>query len=521
MKILLVRTYHTTHGEKLSNKENQFKYRRVGESLALGYLSAVLESNGYKVTVIDAVLQNLSHSELIDKINSESFDILGMTTNVYIEVQNNLKVLEDIVKRENSIILLGGHVASFVAKNLLEANAKIDLIIKHEGELTLNRLVERIENQLNWKDLDGICYLEGSSFIENCNVSGVDDLNELPYPKRTTIKYLKDKNKLVNVATSRGCYGRCSFCSVRAFNEVNNRPWRGRSAKNVVDELEMIFSTYGHRNFLFVDDNFAGPGKNGIDRMKRIANEIISRGLKIKFATNFRANDVIRARDIIPLLKQAGLTYVFIGTESGSQGQLDFFKKGTSVEENILATEILVNENIGITQGLILFDYRITLDELRENLNYAMRTEGVNAGKVCSKLLIYHGTGLYKSNRPSYMDYSFDEPITPEFDDPNVKRVFEIASDTILWGSEFYNYIEDLFWDSYFRYDSIPTTELKDLNEEVNSKLLNYILKLTELVPNNNVEQIAWLNDEISSYLFNRYDDVKNEGGKYACVVQE
>ncbi|MFT9494144.1 B12-binding domain-containing radical SAM protein [Anaerosolibacter sp.] len=517
MKILLVRPYHTLHGDKLAKEEDTLKYRRVGESLALGYLSSYLIHNGFNVDTVDCVLENLSFGEIKDIIENNNYDIIGFSTNVYIELQNALKILQSS-NSGNAFIVFGGHVATFVDDKLLEKSSKINCIVRNEGEETLLEIVKAIKDKKEWKTIEGISYYENNQVIRNTSRSAIENLDLLPYPTRRTASFLKNKDALVNLCTSKGCYGNCSFCSVKAFNSISKHPWRGRSPENVVSEIEKIIEEHNFNKFLFVDDNYLGPGTRGIERIKTIANMLIEKKIKIKYATNFRVNDVIRCEDIIPLLKESGLSFVFIGTESGAQGQLDFLNKHITVEENKKAVDILYKHHIGVTQGLILFDYRITLNELKKNLQYVRETKGVNAGKICSYLLIYHGTKLFDSNQSLYGDLSFSEPISPVFQDKMIKKIYSTVSETLLWGAQLFNLIEDLYWDYAFKYETNTPDWLEQFNDDINAHVIDFIEQVIKYYDNEDTSTIGELdalNRDIITYLLSKYNllkrSIKNE----------
>ena len=507
MKILLLRPNHTEHGTHAENHEDEFKYRRTGESLALGYLAASLEKDGHIVKILDGVLDNLSNSDIINFINESDFDIIGFSTNVYIELNNNLNIINNCEKLKNIFVVIGGHVASFVDKEIIKENENINCIMRYEGEEIFCELARAIENGDDWRKIDSITYFDKKVIRNNPRINVNINLDELPFPRRDTITKLQNKESLVNVCTSRGCYGICSFCSVKAFYNHKKSRWHGRSPDNVVQEIENIVKEYGFKNFLFVDDNYVGPGINGINRIDKIADLLIEKNLNIKYATNFRATDVIRCEKILPKLKKSGLRYVFLGTESGNQKQLDFFIKKTTVEQNEKAVNLLDKNGIGITQGVILFDYRISFEEIIENLDYLARTKGVNAGKFNSRLLIYHGTELYEKVS-NLNKYSFYEPIDIPFENKLVEKVYNIIDDTLSWGAEWCNDIEDLYWDCAFKYDIEVPESLEQFNFDINKKIIKYIKDIIYCIKNN----ISYddVNTNMQKWVINNYTEVQN-----------
>lgn len=98
--------------------------------------------------------------------------------------------------------------------------------------------------------------------------------------------------------------------------------------------------------------------------------------IKINFNIHGRSNNIIKNHDLIKELKILGLIEVFIGIESGSDKMLKYFKKGTSVDMNKKAVNILKNNNIKIQASFISGfpvetkeDIKLTEQFIKENLS--------------------------------------------------------------------------------------------------------------------------------------------------------
>jgi len=63
-------------------------------------------------------------------------------------------------------------------------------------------------------------------------------------------------------------------------------------------------------------------------------------GFDQPFACQSRADIVCRNEEMVALMREAGLSLLFIGFESGNQRILNFLRKGTKVEDNYRAAEI-------------------------------------------------------------------------------------------------------------------------------------------------------------------------------------
>jgi len=123
--------------------------------------------------------------------------------------------------------------------------------------------------------------------------------------------------------TSRGCTGRCTFCSSRNFFEGTVRY---RSADSVLEELEEIRHA-GFREVFFRDELFTGDRK----RLATLCDEIPRRvpGLEWICSTRVDRIDAESAKR----RKDAGCHLVRMGVESGSQAVLDRIRQGISVDQ--------------------------------------------------------------------------------------------------------------------------------------------------------------------------------------------
>jgi hypothetical protein len=94
-------------------------------------------------------------------------------------------------------------------------------------------------------------------------------------------------------------------------------------------------------------------------------------------------------------MKAAGLYYVYMGLESGSEEGLTTLNKDITVEENLRAVDILKSLGLVYEFGFMLFDPSTTFDSVRDNVAFLRRIAGDgSASAAFCRMLPYDGTPI-------------------------------------------------------------------------------------------------------------------------------
>ena len=355
-----------------------------------------------------------------------------------------------------SLICVGGHLATFSYREILaDFPDLVNVVVLGEGEHTIVELTAAVKEKNDYQAVRGIAYFDGCQVVTTAARPVERAIDSFPFPIMPERKDWAKRTIPLFITSSRGCYGRCSFCRSLLVNER----WRSRSPENVVDEIEAAYRQ-GITIFEFVDDNFLGPGKVGRERAVKIAEEIKRRNLSIQYHLSCRVNDV--DEPTVRVLKESGLFSASLGVELGVQRMLDTFNKNITVAQSYTALEILDKLGISIQVYIIFFDPYMTLAEVRENVRFLqairelenVRFEGV----IFRKLIPISGTAIFdqlkhdKLLRGNYLaghSFKFKDPLVAVFAD--FMETIDIRFERIYQDPAYrsINYLYELFKEQF------------------------------------------------------------------------
>lgn len=256
----------------------------------------------------------------------------------------------EIAKRHGAFVVVGGYHASALPEEVLRW-PHVDAVVRGEGEEAFAELV----GSGSPERVGGVSYRDGGGFVHNPLRPPIPDLDVFPLPLREIrperfglagLDYHTD-----TVYASRGCRGRCVFCA----NHLVGGAWRGRGTDALVAELETLRPPRrgSKRKYVkFWDSCFLEDS----DRVAALCERIIERGLQqtFRFVAETRVENVVRAADILPLMRRAGFARIGCGVESPSRETHRVLRKGINLAHVGRAAELLGAAGIHFTKFLIL-----------------------------------------------------------------------------------------------------------------------------------------------------------------------
>lgn len=227
--------------------------------LGLLYLSAFLRDRGFRPEIFDGTFAS-GLDDFVAAIEGLNPKIVGITA-----LQPNREMalnLADIAHDHGIIVVMGGPDPTMAPEKYLSEPA-VDIVVHHEGELTLLELLEMTKNNgnnaLNYTELKGIAYRdESGDIMVNPRRPYILNLDELPVPARDLIdmeRYLefwREQNGYASLSISiaRGCPYGCEWCQ----DAVHGRELRLRSPESVAAEVKTLKEAYNIDRLRVVDD---------------------------------------------------------------------------------------------------------------------------------------------------------------------------------------------------------------------------------------------------------------------------
>lgn len=318
--------------------------------MGLAYLAACLEEAGAEVSVYDGFAS--PGRALLKTAVDYQPQVIGISclTPTADALKNMVPALRKACPGVK--IVLGNIHATLFAKELLEQGLA-DYVVHGEAERTVQRLDAFLEGKGDLEEVQGLSFIQDGRVWTNPEPEPLQDLDSLPLPAWRHFdldQYIAPplfafKKRLLPVLASRGCPYRCYFCAQNVMSPTLRR----RDMVKVADEIEAVHHETGVDLFWFCDAIFPLTQKDA----EVFCREMTKRGLhkKIQWITETRVDLV--DRPLLRMLKQAGLSMVLFGLESGDQEVLSRIKQGVTLEAGAKAVAAARAERV-TTLGLFM-----------------------------------------------------------------------------------------------------------------------------------------------------------------------
>ena len=344
--------------------------------LGLLYIAGYVRAHGHEPSIIDIPNRRWTIAQTVEHIVREQPGAIGISAKT-----PSVRALAALTSQLRArgvtcpIILGGAHVTAAPIETL-ERYPAIDVGVIGEGELTCLDLLEHIERGRSFDDVAGIVWRHPAhGIVRTAPRPTIPDLDILPLPAWDLLPnfphayphspFETKRTPAASVITSRGCPFHCTFCDTAVFGSRV----RFHSPAYTLRMLHHLVDQYGIRDVMFYDDNFFINN----DHMNGICTGMIEEKLDLSWYC--LAHEKTMKPERLALARKAGLWFIEMGVESGSDRILKEIQKKTTARETAeAATEA---RRYGIkTKGNFIFGLPLeTRETLEETIRFACESD--------------------------------------------------------------------------------------------------------------------------------------------------
>ncbi len=312
----------------------------------LAYLAAAVREAGHTPLIIDAMAEELTLNQLIQRIThwQPEMIVVNTTTPTF---TNDITIIAEIMNVHPArTVLVGTHPSALPRESV--SISEVDFVLINEAEDTIVELANFLATGKNGdehlRQIKGLAFKDKTGEVVITPPRPfIEPLDRLPLPARDLLpnhRYYMPffgRHPFATVIPTRGCPWQCIFCRA---GTVWGKKIRTRTPANVADEIQYIIDELHIRHIVFMTDSLT-LNKNWLMEFLEI---LLTRKLKFQWICNSRVDAV--DLEMLKLMKRCGCKLISYGVESGSQEILDRAKKHISLEDSRHA--IAMNRAAGI-----------------------------------------------------------------------------------------------------------------------------------------------------------------------------
>lgn len=306
--------------------------------------------------------------------------------------------IAQLVKAQNPgiKIVFGGHSASAVDIETLEAFPWIDAVVRGEGEITMSELTLRCVRAEELHGVRGLSFRDGGRVFRNGDRELIADLDELPLADYSFVPPFSTYRDSCGIPRSiailevgRGCPHHCIYCSQSVMWRRRQRTY---SVPRLIREMRDLRDRFGAECFLLAYDQFTARRSF----VEQFCGSLIETGLNRVPWYCISRLDTVDA-ELLRLMREAGCESMCYGIDSGSKRTLAFIRK--NIDGDILLRRVreTTDQSIVPTLSFVIGFPEEEREDIDATLELALRT-GVQGGinPLLQLATVLPGTDLFQ-----------------------------------------------------------------------------------------------------------------------------
>ncbi len=344
MRVLLVNPPYQTFTSNLG----------VGHQIPLGLLmvGGPLLDAGHEVRLLDAECRHLAPEFIAEEAERGQADVVmtghAGSTPAHPVCVETLRAVK--ARRPQIVTVYGGVYPTYHAREILEAEPAVDVIVRGEGEAGSLDLLEALRTAVDLRAVVGITFRGDGEIVATPDRNPERDLDRF----RVGWELIEDwdryqcfgMGRAAIVQFSRGCPYRCTYCGQHGFWV----DWRYRDPVRLAAEIERLHREHDVRFITLADENPTTLQKPWLAFLRELA----ARRLPVQFFGTLRATDIVRDAEFLPLYREAGLLYILMGVDSTDEEILREIQKRSTTRQDYLACQLLRQHKIFSILGHIV-----------------------------------------------------------------------------------------------------------------------------------------------------------------------
>ncbi|MBN2367492.1 B12-binding domain-containing radical SAM protein [Candidatus Woesearchaeota archaeon] len=336
------------------------------DAVGLKYLHSFLLKNKIRSSLLfTPEIGKSHHNAILGFLKKTNPGIVGLTVMAH-EFENAKNLTRAIKKGIPDIAVVWGGI--YPSSKPEECLDYADYVFVGEAEIFLVEFIMALKNNKPVSGIRNLAYTESGRLHIN-EKTATKNLDLLPYPehypkksfilhngkirrldKRLFRRYARFSGKLLSVTAQRGCVFKCSFCCNSFLAGTGNSRVRTRSPEDVVEEIKCFADEFPDLIYLlFHDECFFTHTTDWLERFSELYKKKINKRFTVQAIPNMINEKKIR------LLKDAGLSWILMGIQSGSERiNFEVYDRPVTNHQMLKASRLINRHNIAALYDVIL-----------------------------------------------------------------------------------------------------------------------------------------------------------------------